>query len=79
MPSRYFICDGEKLFDSRNILGELISIPKVGDEYVYKERHSKKEVCTGKKIEEIRLGSGGKDADYYLNLDDKSIVKIFLM
>lgn len=78
MPSQYYICDSEDLFESCNILGELISVPKVGDKYVYKDRRTKKKVYTDETVEEILPGTGDS-ADMYLKLSNKTLVRVISM
>lgn len=79
MPLGYYIFDGEDPSNNKNIIGKLTSIPKVGDEYVYIDYRSQKEVHTGKTIAEVVANIGGRSADCYIKLDDKSIAKAFIM
>lgn len=78
MIYRYYICDSEDLFEKFNIIGELFSPPKAGDEYVYKDRSTKKNVYTGKKISKVLVNTDDA-ADMCLQLDDGAFVKLILM
>lgn len=49
MIYRYYICNNEDLFEKFNIIGELLSPPKAGDEYAYKDRSTKENATPARK------------------------------
>lgn len=78
MDLRYYICDSDDLFEKFNILGELLSPPKVGEEYVYRKRATGEKIYTGQKISKVLVNTTAA-ADICMILDDGTIVKLILM